>query len=361
MNKPKRRIIFIGLTITSSWGNGHATTFRSLVKGLSQEGHEVLFLERDVSWYAQHRDFTEYDYCDIKLYADLEALHQNYHEEVARADAVIVGSYVPEGVKVGRWVQKTAQGTTAFYDIDTPVTLEKLENEDYEYLHPDLIPGYDIYLSFTGGKTLRLLEQKYGAPQARALYCSVDTDLYYPEIQVMQWDLGYLGTYSPDRQPPLEELLLKTADQLSRKAFVVAGPQYPPDIDWPQNVHRISHLSPDKHRTFYNQQRFTLNITRKAKINAGFAPSVRLFEAAACATPIISDYWEGLDSLFSLECEILVAGSHEEVEYYLMDLSEESRRSLGQRARAKVLASHSYLERARQLAAFIDEPEKIDV
>ncbi len=355
MKEDKLTITFIGLTISSSWGNGHATTFRSLVKGLAEEGHHVHFLERDVPWYASHRDFEKFAYCQLDFYNKLSDLKRSHQQLVERSDVVIVGSYVPEGVEVGKWVQQHARGIKAFYDIDTPVSLEKLEQQDFEYLHPELIPGYDIYFSFTGGQTLDKLEQVYGSPRAEALYCSVDTDLYFPQDVAHCWDLGYLGTYSDDRQPTLQTLLLQAADTLPKKKFVVAGPRYPDTVEWPANVQRIEHLAPEKHCTFYNQQRFTLNVTRRAMIEAGFAPSVRLFEAAACATPIISDYWEGLDSLFTFGQEILVARNTEEMLHYLQDLDEESRQEIGANARKKVLESHSYRQRARQLVEMINQ------
>jgi spore maturation protein CgeB len=232
------RLVVLGLSLSSSWGNGHATTYRALLKAFAARGHDILFLERDVPWYAgDKRDFTAADYCELSFYQDLPGL-ERWAGEVARADAVIVGSYVPEGVAVGRWVQQTARGTTAFYDIDTPVTLAKLARGDFEYLSPELIPGYHLYLSFTGGPTLQRIERDYRAPAARALYCSVDPDAYPPLDVSKRWDLSYLGTYSPDRQPTLERLLVEPARALPDRRFVVAGPQYPDNIDWPANVER---------------------------------------------------------------------------------------------------------------------------
>jgi len=266
---------------------------------------------------------------------------------------VIVGSYVHSGVTVGEWVTRTATGVRAFYDIDTPVTLAKLERGDFEYLTPDLIPRYDLYLSFTGGPTLTRLERQYGSPMARALYCSVDPDLYYPERRKVKWDLGYLGTYSADRQPPLDRLMLKPARRLPDSDFIVAGPQYPDDIRWPANVERRVHLPPAEHRAFYNAQRFTLNITRADMIRAGYSPSVRLFEAAACGVPIISDWWDGLDTLFEPGREILVARSPEDTVRYLRETSEEDRKAIGRRARKRVLAEHTAAHRAAELEEYV--------
>jgi spore maturation protein CgeB len=248
-----------------------------------------------------------------------------------------------------------SEGVTAFYDIDTPVTLAKLERADYEYLHPDLIAAYDIYLSFTGGPTLRRLEEQYGSPMARAFYCSFDPALYFPEPQPVTWDLGYLGTYSDDRQPPLQALMLEAATAWPVGGFVVAGPQYPASVQWPPNVQRIEHLPPSEHRRFYNSQRLTLNITRADMIKAGWSPSVRLFEAAACGTPIISDWWEGLDSLFVLDEEILISSSAEETLSYLQQLSAEEGRAIGEKARQKVLAHHTAAHRATELENYYNE------
>jgi len=355
MKGEKLDIVILGLSITSSWGNGHATTFRGLVRELDKKGHAVTFLERDVPWYASNRDLAYPPFCKTILYSSLEELKEQYADLIQNADLVIVGSYVPEGVTVGEFVTDIAEGVTAFYDIDTPVTLAKLERCDFEYLHPGLIPKYQLYLSFTGGPTLQRIEQQYGSPAARAFYCSFDPELYYPEQMPIKWDLGYLGTYSDDRQPPLQKLMLDAAKQLNDKEFVVAGPQYPENIHWGANVERIEHLPPSEHRAFYNSQRFTMNITRADMIKAGYSPSVRLFEAAACGTPIISDYWDGIDSIFEIGKEILISKSAGDTLSYLTNISEEERKAIGDRARQKVLNHHTAAHRASELEMYYEE------
>jgi spore maturation protein CgeB len=344
----------LGLSLSSSWGNGHATTFRALLKAFAARGHDVEFLERDVPWYAEHRDLTDPDFCRLAFYADLAGL-ERHRAAVSEADAVIVGSYVPEGVAVGRWAQGAARGVVAFYDIDTPVTLAKLERGDFEYLSPDLIPAYDVYLSFTGGPTLGHLERRYGSPAARALYCSVDPEAYPALEREARWDLSYLGTYSPDRQPPLERLLVEPARRAPHLRFVVAGPQYPADIPWPANVERIDHVPPAEHPAFYAASRYTLNITRTDMIRAGFSPSVRLFEAAACGTPIISDVWDGIETLLSPGREIVLARSPEDVLAVLTEASGETRQRIAEGARGRVLAEHTAAHRAATLEGAIRE------
>jgi spore maturation protein CgeB len=353
MNPPALEIVILGLSITSSWGNGHATTYRGLMRELTARGHRALFLERDQPWYRDNRDLPRPPYGKTEIYSDLEELTGRFAESVKAADLVIVGSYVPEGVAVGEWVTGLAKGLKAFYDIDTPVTLAGLEHGDMEYLSHDLIPRYDLYLSFTGGPTLRRLEQEYGSPMARPLYCSVDPSLYYPEEVEAKWDLGYLGTYSADRQPNLDRLMLESARNWREGRMLVAGPQYPKTIEWPRNIERVTHLPPAEHRAFYNAQRFTLNITRAEMVAAGYSPSVRLFEASACATPVISDWWDGLDTIFEPGREILISRSPEQTLRYLRDMPEQERREIGQRAMARVLAEHTAARRAAELESYL--------
>ncbi len=348
-------ITILGLSITSSWGNGHATTFRHLVKALTDRGHRVTFLERDKPWYAANRDLPHPPFGQTILYDSLEQLQQTHREAVASADLVIVGSYVPDGIAVGQWVVQTASGATAFYDIDTPVTLARLARNDCEYLSPELIAKYDLYLSFAGGPTLELLEQKYGSPMARPFYCSVDPEEYRPLELEQEWDLGYLGTYSDDRQPPLERLLIAPADRWPQGRFVVAGPQYPAEIVWPANVQRIEHVPPGEHAEFYNHQRFTLNVTRADMIRAGYSPSVRLFEAAACGVPIISDFWPGLDQFFNLGQELLVAQKPEDTLRYLQEIDQPRRQEIGRRARNRILENHTATHRAMELEQYVDQ------
>jgi spore maturation protein CgeB len=340
------KLVVLGLSVSSSWGNGHATTFRALLAAFAARGHEVLFLERDVPWYAEHRDLPDPDFCELAYYDDLAGLDR-WRDTIAAADAVMVGSFVPEGIKVGDFVQTYARGLTCFYDIDTPVTLAALRRGSCEYLSRALIPGFDIYFSFSGGPVLDRLEQEYGARAARALYCSVDTARYRPLAVPKLWDLTYLGTYSPDRQPTLERLLIEPARQRPDLRFAVAGPQYPGSIEWPANVERIEHLPPAEHAAFYCASAFTLNVTRADMIAAGWSPSVRLFEAAACGTPIISDRWDGIESLFTPGTAIILADSTDDVVAALTQPA----RAMGEAARAAVLEGHSAEARAAQFEA----------
>jgi spore maturation protein CgeB len=341
------KLVFLGLTITSSWGNGHATNYRALCSALLARGHEVIFLERDKPWYASNRDF---DADWVELYDSLDDLGA-WEDDVRTADLVLVGSFVPEGAAVAEWALETAQGLVAFWDIDTPVTVAALRRGDCEYLTPALVPRFDLYLSFTGGPLLDAL----GARRPHAFWCTVDPAGYAPVPAPLRWQLGYLGTYSADRQPGLEELLLLPARRLPNLRFAVAGPMYPDGVEWAENVERIENVPPREHAAFYSSQRFTLNLTRADMVRAGWSPSVRLFEAAACAVPIVSDWWEGLDTFFEPGREILVARDADEVVRVLTQVPEDERRRIGGRARVRVLREHTSARRATELERLVNE------
>lgn len=355
MTSRRLHIVILGLSMTSAWGNGHATAYRALVRALAARGHDVLFLERDVEWYAQHRDLPNPPYGRTVLYSSLDDLRRRCAYDIRRADCVIVGSYVPEGAAIGEWVLEHAQGVRAFYDIDTPVTLAALDGGGIDYLTRTQIPRYDLYLSFAGGAALDRLTRDFGARLARPLYCSFDPQAYFPQAAPVRWSLGYLGTYSEDRQPGLDRCLLQVAAQSPGARFAVAGAAYPASLPWPANVDRFEHVPPDRHRAFYSSQRFTLNVTRAAMVRLGSSPSVRLFEAAACAVPAISDWWEGLDAFFTPGREILLAETTEDVLRLMRDVGESARRHIGARAHDRVLRAHTPRHRVHELEQHIAE------
>lgn len=351
------RLVFLGLSLSSSWGNGHATTYRALLRALDARGHDVLFLEREQPWYATHRDLPAPEFCDLRFYYSVSDLDQ-YANDIAGADAVIVGSYVPEGVAIIERLAPRVRHLLCFYDIDTPVTMQALAEGGAAYLRADQVRLFDLYLSFTGGPTLRLLE-RYGARLVRPLYCAVDPARHRPTGAARRWDLGYLGTYSADRQPAVERLLIEPAQWRPDLRFVVAGPLYPETIDWPANVERIEHLAPADHAAFYTSQAWTLNVTRADMRRRGHSPSVRLFEAGACGTPILSDDWPGLDDLFLPGRDILVARTSDDV-LTALDLPEHARSAIAQAGRARTLERHTADTRARELEVFLHEAVAVE-
>lgn len=352
------KIVIFGLSITSSWGNGHATTFRALARALHARGHRMVFFEHDREWYASNRDLPDPDFCKVHVFDNWKHELPKVRRELAECDVAVVGSYFPDGIAAIDEVFDSSAPVKAFYDIDTPITVAGLrECGATEYLRQEHVPGFDLYFSFTGGPMLRELEVRFGAPRAVALYCSFDPARYrrWPAHQRFTSDFSYMGTYAPDRQPKIEELFLSPARTLRQKKFLLAGPQYPKNIRWPANVRRITHLNPRWHAHFYSSSRLTLNVTRRDMVLAGYSPSVRLFEAAACGAAIASDNWPGLETFFLPGEEILLPVGSGDVVRYLSEYDDSELRRIGDRAQERVLAEHTSDCRAREFEACVEQ------
>jgi spore maturation protein CgeB len=345
------KIVIFGLSVTSSWGNGHATTFRALLRALHHRGHRIVFFEKNVEWYQNNRDLPDPDFCDLRLFDSWSDILPSARRELADCDVAMVGSYFPDGIAAIDEVFDSPAPIKTFYDIDTPITITALrQHPATEYLKREQVAGFDVYFSFTGGPMLADIEQRFGAKAAVPLYCSFDPQQYHPFRPHKRYisDLSYMGTYATDRQPKIEVLLSEPARMLPTRSFLVAGPQYPKSVKWPRNVRRINHLNPRWHPHFYSSSRFTLNVTRRDMVQAGYSPSVRLFEAAACAATIVSDNWPGLDDFFRGGEEILLPASSDDVARYIQHLDDNERRRIGLAAQARVLAEHTSDRRAEQ-------------
>lgn len=350
------KIVIFGLSITSAWGNGHATTFRALARALHARGHKIVFFEKNLEWYASNRDLPDPPFCSVRIYEKWEEVRQRARREMADCDVALVGSYFPDGLRAIDEVLASPAPVKAFYDIDTPVTVAQLRDSGKaDYLLGSQIPGFNLYFSFTGGPMLRELHSRFGAQRAVPLYCSVDAEEYraWPAHKRYQSDISYMGTYAPDRQPKIEELFCEPARRLPQQSFLLAGPQYPRQLRWPANVRRIRHLNPRWHARFYSSSRLTLNVTRRAMVQAGYSPSVRLFEAAACGAAMVSDNWPGLDSFFLPGKEILIPAGAADVVTYLAEADESELRRIGRRAQQRVLAEHTAERRAQQFEDYV--------
>lgn len=345
------RLTVFGLSITSSWGNGHATVYRGLLRELRRRGVQVTFVEKDVPWYAGNRDLPYAEFARVLLYRDGADWEDLLASELARTDAVLMGSYFPEGPALVDRLARYSGIAKLYYDIDTPVTLETLSRDgETPYLRGDQIPAFDAVLSFTGGRALRELAERWGARRAVAFYCALDpaTHRRTEPQKRFRCRLGYMGTYSLDRHDAWERLFLNPALRLPERRFVLAGPQYP-EMDLPSNVLHFQHLPPADHSAFYSSCELTLNITRGPMVAYGYSPSVRLFEAAGCGCCVVSDPWEGLGELFRIGEEILVASEEQEMVGLLKGLPVDEAAAIGERFRARVLRQHTYGVRAEQL------------
>jgi spore maturation protein CgeB len=345
------KLVIFGLTLSSSWGNGHATIWRGLCRALHRLGHRVVFFERDVPYYAFNRDLVEMPGTDLRLYQSWEEVLPQARREVADADAAMVTSYCPDGIAATDLVLDSDGPRRVFYDLDTPVTLARLEaGEPVAYLGPRGLGGFDLVLSYTGGTALTELRERLGAQRVAPLYGSVDPQLHCPSEPLPQYqsDLSYLGTYAADRQPALERLLLEPARRLPDRRFVIAGAQYPEDFPWQPNVWFVRHLPPADHPSFFASSPLTLNVTRADMARMGWCPSGRLFEAAACGTAVLSDTWEGLSDFFEPGREILLAESSDEA-IAAISLPREEVARIARAARERTLAEHTADRRAREM------------
>lgn len=348
------KLTIFGLTVSSSWGNGHATLWRGLIRALHAQGHQVVFVERDVPWYADHRDLHDLPGGRLLLYRDWQDV-LDQRDQLLDADAVMVTSYCPDAIAATRLIEAEARGTRVFYDLDTPVTLAALAAQgSVDYYPSEGLGGFDLVLSYTGGPALDQLTA-LGARQVAPLYGHVDPEAHRPvaPVDVYRGDLSYLGTYAADRQPTLDRLFLQPAARAPDRRFVLGGSSYPADFGWQPNIWYMNHVAPPDHPGFFCSSRLTLNVTRADMAAMGWCPSGRLFEAAACGVPIVSDEWPGLDSFFAPGEEILIARTAEDT-LAALELSDAELSHIARRARERVLAEHSSASRARDLVRLIE-------
>ncbi len=354
------RITIFGLTLSSSWGNGHATPYRAILRALFRQGHRITFFERNVPYYAAHRDLPDPEFCDLQLYESWNDIRNRALEVAAESDIVITASYCPEGTRINGEVLELASPLKLYYDLDAPVTLAKLRaGEAVGYITPEQLRAFDLVLSWTGGRALAELRSLWRARSAQPLYGCVDPDVYRRRSQNSRYQcaLSYMGTYAPDRQPKLDELFLEPSRRRLETRFLLAGSMYPWDWSWGKNVTKLEHVPPGEHPAFYSSSRLTLNLTRSDMAGSGYCPSGRFFEAAACGTPVISDWFEGLDHFFALDEEIVVAHSAADV-MATLDNSDEELRRIGAMARQRTLDEHTGEHRARQLLRYCEEARR---
>ena len=349
--------VIFGLTISSSWGNGHATLWRGLCRALAARSHEVVFFERDVPYYRENRDLWQLEKGQLILYAHWDSVASAAKKHVAQADAALVTSYCPDGAMAADLVLDTPRPLRVFYDLDTPITLAAIASGDGPaYLPGRGLGGFDLVLSYTGGRALDLLRQRLGARRVAPLYGHADPELHHPStpLQEFRSSLSYLGTYSPDRQAAVDELFIEPARRSPDRRFVLGGPMYPDAETWPRNLAHFSHVNPQQHSGFYCSGPLTLNITRGTMARLGYCPSGRLFEAAACGVGMVSDWFEGLDFFFTPDTDFFVARSREDV-LEALALGDAEVARMAERARQRVLSSHTAMHRALELEELLTE------
>jgi spore maturation protein CgeB len=351
------KIVIFGLTISSSWGNGHATLWRGLCKHLWRLGHTIVFFERDVSYYAGARDLHELPGGQLILFPDWEAVRQIAKQALRSADVAIVTSYCPDAIAATELILSEGRALPVFYDLDTPVTLSKLvAGEAVPYIGPRGLRDFDLVLSFTGGPRIsHEFRARLDAPHIESLYGHVDTDIHRPVPPEPHYraDLSYLGTYSDDRQRALEALFVAPARHRRDLRFLIGGAQYPDDFPWSPNTYFVRHLPPSEHAAFFASSRLTLNVTRRAMADMGWCPSGRLFEAAACGVPLLSDSWDGIDTFFAPSDEILLAADENDA-LAALALPDAELQRIARRGRERTMDQHTSGKRANELVALLE-------
>ena len=350
------KLVVFGLAVSSSWGNGHASLWRGLIAALTAAGHLVTFFERDVPYYADNRDLHDLGTGGtLVLYRDWAEARPAALAALREADVGIVTSFCPDALAATALLGEAAV-LRCFYDLDTPVTLDALETGGtVAYLGADGLAGFDLVLSYTGGGALDALRLRLGARRVEPLYGWADESVYRPAAPAPQYEaaLSYLGTYAADRQEGVARLLLEPARLRADERFVIGGAQYPRDFPWGANIFFVRHLPPSEHPSFFAASRLTLNVTRAAMARMGWCPSGRLFEAACCGTPVLSDRWDGIESFFEPGAEMLVADGTGDA-LAALDLPAADLAAIGRRARERALAEHTAAHRAARMIGLFE-------
>lgn len=342
-------IVIFGLTVSCSRGNGHAALWRPLIKAMLQRGHRVTFYERQQAGFAASRDLHALGMgAQLRLYTDFAAARPGARRTVDTADLAIVSSRCPDSLEACDLALDSGATIKAFYDLDTPLTLG--EAGPPAYLPQRGLRDFDLVLSHTGGLALAQLKIRLGARAVAPLYPSVDPDFFVPCAGTEQFEsaLCYVGTYTEDRQDSLNRLFLQTAERMPSARFLIGGAGYPDDFPLPQNVGLARHVPSNMLRTFFCSSRATLNVTRGVMARYGYCPSGRLFEAAACGAPLLSDNWDGLDAFFEPGRELLRVDCAEDV-VDALTLSDRELRRIASAARQRTLQDHTGACRVAEL------------
>ncbi|WP_276496805.1 CgeB family protein [Pontibacter litorisediminis] len=352
MKNTKLNIAFFGSSLVSAYWNGAATYYRGIVRALSERGHHVTFYEPDAYDRQQNRDMEDPDWAKVVVYEATEEAVQKCLEDAQSADMVVKASGVgvfDELLEREVLQLQTEERLVVFWDVDAPATLDRVHNNpEDQFLQ--LIPQYDMVLTYGGGDPVVNAYEALGAKKCVPIYNALDTATHFPVEPDPRFacDLAFLGNRLPDREARVEEFFLKPAALELNKKFIIGGSGWG-DKQMTDNVHYVGHVYTKDHNAFNCTPKAVLNISRESMARYGFSPATRVFEAAGAGACIITDYWEGIDFFFEPGTEILVAKDGAEVAEIMADLSAEKAKAIGEAAYKKVLAAHTYHHRAAQL------------
>ena len=348
----KFKIAFFGSSLVSAYWNGAATYYRGIIKALNAQGHKVTFYEPDAYERQQHRDIADPDWARVVVYKpEIKAVYECL-KDAENADIVVKASGVgvfDELLEKEVLQLQSPNRQVVFWDVDAPATLDRVEqNPDDPFL--SLIPQYNMIFTYGGGAPVVSAYMNLGAVECRPIYNALDTSTHFP-VQTedrFRCDLTFLGNRLPDREARVDEFFFSVAKALPSKNFILGGNGWD-DKDKGANVKYLGHVYTEDHNSLNSSPTTVLNISRESMARYGFSPATRVFEAAGAGACIITDYWKGIDHFFEPGKEILVARNGDEVIEILKGLTELRAREIGNAAYQKVLAKHTYTQRAIEL------------
>lgn len=352
------RISFFGSSLVSAYWNGAATYYRGIIRALHELGHVVTFYEPDAYDRQKHRDIPDPPWAKIVVYPADEpgldrALQQGRHADlIVKASGVGV---LDEQLNAAVLDVKKPQALAAFWDVDAPATLDRLAANPTDAFHA-CVPRYDLILTYGGGQPVIDGYARVGAKQCVPVYNALDPTTHYPVEPDPRFSgtLGFLGNRLPDREARVEAFFLAVASRMPEHEFLLGGSGWD-DKPLPANVRRVGHVYSRDHNSFNCTPRAVLNINRDSMARYGYSPATRVFEAAGAGACLITDSFRGVELFLTPDEEVLLADSGEDVAEHLRSLTDEQARQIGRRARARVLAEHTYAHRADQLHTLLTE------
>ncbi len=352
------KIGFWGSSLVSAYWNGAATYYRGVLRALANRGHEITFFEPDAYDRQRHRDIPDPEWARIVVYDAANPEEVDRHLRTSQRFDVVVkasGVGVLDEVLEARVANMPSSICRVFWDVDAPATLERLAANAQDPFHRGL-PQFDLVLTYGGGKRVTDEYQRIGARECVAIYNAFDPDVHFPVPPDARFagDLSFLGNRLPDREARVEEFFLKAAQLAPERRFLLGGSGWA-DKPIAPNVTYVGHVYTADHNAFNCSARMVLNISRESMARYGFSPATRVFEAAGAAACLITDAWEGIDSFLKPGDEILIAQTGEDVARFARELSSERAQSIGQAARKRVLAEHTYQRRGKLVESILQD------
>lgn len=351
------QVAFFGSSLLSAYWNGAATYYRGIIEALHRHGHRVTFYEPDAYDRQAHRDIDEPPWARVVVYsAEGEDDVRRALEEAATGDVVVKASGVgvfDELLEEAVPALRRPESMVVYWDVDAPATLDRLAEHPDDPFRP-LVSQYDLVLTYGGGQPVVRAYAAAGARRCVPIYNAHDQRTHHPVDADPRFagELGFLGNRLPDRERRFEEFFLRAADELPEARFLLGGSGWETK-PLPPNVRHLGHVYTRDHNAFNCSVRATLNVCRESMARYGYSPPTRVFEAAGAAACLISDAWEGIDCFLEPGREVLVARDGHEVAEHLRRLTPESARRIGQAARRRALAEHTYDHRATEVMALL--------